>query len=102
MANETYNIKITKRTVASYGQGRGMDARYTAPNYYIEKAGKRVGAIFGRSVRGETNWTVYGFGEGELPNPIKTFYTTRLMRAGIYEGKPFKRAKEFAVEHFSN
>ena len=95
-------VKITKQTIASHGQGRGMDAGYTAPNYYVEKDGKRVGAIFGKSIRGETNWTVYEFGEGELPNPIKQFYTTRLMRAGKYEGSPFKRAKEFAVEHFGN
>ena len=97
-------VKITKQTMAAYGQGRGMDAGYDPPNYYVEKDGKRVGAIFGKSSRrGGTDWTVFKFAEGEtLPQRIKSFSTTRLMRAGTYEGSPFKRAKEFAVEHFGN
>ena len=97
-------VKITKQTMAAYGQGRGMDAGYDPPNYYVEKDGKRVGAIIGRVRRGGgTEWTVFEFAEGEtLPKRIKVFATTRFMRAGKYEGSPFKRAKEFAVEHFGN
>jgi len=103
-------VKITKKSPASRGEGRGMDAGYEPAQYYIEKNGKRVGAIFGKEIRrgSAPSWQVFEYeidpksGEVTGLKGLQRFTTFSVFRRGIYEGSPFKRAKEFAVEHFGN
>ena len=103
-------IKITKKAPASRGNGRGMDAAYTPAQYYIEQDGNRLGVIFGSETRRgrSPEWEVFEYqtdaqtGEVTGLKALKRFFTFQSFRAGIYEGSPFKQAKEFAAEYFTN
>ena len=104
----SYAVKITKKEPASQGQGRGMDGRYTPAQYYVMRDGKPVGVIWGseRSRSSSPVWEVFEYqtekksGEVTSLKYLKRFYTFSSARAGRFEGAPFTRAKEFALEYF--
>jgi len=89
------SVSIRKAISSSRGYGRGPDNVYIPARYEIVKNDQVVGTILGESHRymEKSKWTVYDIG-GDKITELKTFYPTM--------GNPFEKAKEFAVNHFSD
>jgi hypothetical protein len=87
-------IEIKKGLSSRRQYGRGPDNNYTPAHYDIIKNGVRVGIIMSQTLRygDRAVWDIVGMDW----KPIKTFYP------GSRQGTPFKRAKQFALDHFNN
>ena len=95
-------IKIVKKgTASSFGGGRGRDNTAMGASYIVEKDGQALGSILPNSRRcfEAAEWEVYEYikdASGKVTGykPLKRYNS-------MFDEKPFKKAKEFAMEYFT-
>jgi hypothetical protein len=95
-------IKIVKsQSACGFSSGRGMDNTATGGTYIILKDGEAVGSILPNQRRcfAASEWEVFEYTMDASGAVIGYKSLKRL--TSIFDPKPFKQAKEFALNHFA-